>query len=1807
MKNSLKRILAALLVLCSVVSYTLPAASAAAQKVTYDFNQLGYYTSVPAVSNKSNPLISMIQGYTLSNGTVKKAMTQRYLDGEQNWTYEAASTGLCGSSSADEHLPSASSVRMLSAQSGLRIAMGKNQDDWIAFRFRSPGAGTYTMDLKFYSYKGAPTVAFYILEAEGEASAEHDTVLARQERIHNEMDPGNRVGKVNQDAGKNSSLNNTAYIGQYTFEAGKEYILVAETYAVAAVPEWYACFANVTFTKDGKEGTPLKGEPEVNYVRVLKNAVPASDGGYMGALVEIGGHDYFFLPLEGSRMAVYDLDDFTKTKNGDPLMTVNTGLYYPTNATVTDDGKVIVGGDSRKLFVFDTKTMTGRMTPDFRSAAGFEAESHIGSSFYNTEDKLIYFGTSYGGSIARYDMASRTFQKLADVVCREVQEMALGRKLDNSEVDDSGTVKGIVCHGGFAYALANSDRYHILVKYDLTQMKLVGALDVTKQISGGSNSWGLSVLGDRYVIAGATGVSGMALVDIATFSLVSQEMAVSSGMITNASTASDAWEGGMTGHASEVIDGKQYFFVNSSGMYSYELATGIIKRVGTGQGSLRTGAKSLVTLDRNKDGVEEQYLFTYAGGGQPRLYKPTQGNKISVNGLKVDMTEAGGSSINIGDSYDDVLYIGAWNNYNCVAYDTGAEAVKSRYVTGGQTDSQVSYVDENGQFHLVSGNYSACVVYEIDPDNKTGYDDDSNIIKPLISQMKQYEQKRIHTVEGGDGYVFAGTIPTSYVNGGGVGVYNRETGTEDFIRFKQTSVKGEKVVPNEELWDLSVTGLEYYDGLLYGVTTRSGGSGSSPVDGTSARIFVMDYKNMTIEATLDLRDYLTLVDADNDGMEDPILYIDGLTVDDQGRFWGTCADVLFCFTYNKTEKTFAVQEILNLNHSEYVTAAGSTMRARRVVLDPDNYQIFVSFHKNGLQQITLGQSNWTAAPGNISKGKITRTTLVDSGPETMALGANNNLYYADGTNLYMKPVNVKDSEWAQAQAVDQRITALGSITLEDAAAVTAARNAYEALPLRDKALVQELFTLQEAEAYLMNLQLGEIAPQVTGEDYQTLYEINQAYGEMTSRQKRYVKNYELLGDALFKAATLKQDEDLNQLQKDIYALEAESLEDTETVVELRRKFNAFPEDQSSVLDIEKLLAAEEKLACLWEESGRDIAGGTCGEGLGWVLSGRGDLTISGTGTVEKDPAGYAPWYTSSAFVKRVIIEDGVTGISDGAFDKCINLQEVFFYGTQAQKDSLTMGNSNEALLNARWHYGAKTFLLGSQTVRQCSCCNGYHYQDASVNVFADVSNTSWQISFAIYACQKGLMAGKGTDTYGRVKFDPNSPITREEFVQVLYNAEAKPAVTISNKFPDVSNTAWYKNAVLWANSRNIANGLGNGSFGVGKNITRQDLALMLYKYASLMGLDLTAEAGRIDVFADGDMVSGYAKTAMNWAVTRGVLSGKGSAGADISTFRLDPAGTATRAECAAMLKNFMTAYRINTDTLPICAHTGMLEVEAKPAGCTQPGNIAYWYCGQCDRYFSDPEWATQIRLEDTVLEATDHSWTAATCTAPRTCGACGETEGEALGHSLSFLETVAPTCTEEGYDLYGCGRCDYEEKQNFTPAEHSYVTMDLPSAALKAFDAGILDYAPYATSSYEDYDTEICQHCNRIDIEATRFRYTQREAAEIMLKYVNDLRAEVYGTHAYDMVLDDWCQSVAEERAVQLTTNYSHSGSQTPGENITSNLSIYEQFIAWKNSLGHYENMVNRTYTRFGYGYAACGDNGFNAAHGYGCQTFNWG
>ncbi len=184
-------------------------------------------------------------------------------------------------------------------------------------------------------------------------------------------------------------------------------------------------------------------------------------------------------------------------------------------------------------------------------------------------------------------------------------------------------------------------------------------------------------------------------------------------------------------------------------------------------------------------------------------------------------------------------------------------------------------------------------------------------------------------------------------------------------------------------------------------------------------------------------------------------------------------------------------------------------------------------------------------------------------------------------------------------------------------------------------------------------------------------------------------------------------------------------------------------------------------------------------------------------------------------------------------------------------------------------------------------------------IFADVAANSWQYPFAKYAYEKNIMKGKNTDAEGRVIFAPNDNLTRAEFAQVLYNAENKPSVEYSDRFHDVPKGQWYANAVLWAAANDIVSGYPNGNYGVSDPITREQLAMMLYKYAKLKGYDITTKAD-LTGFTDYQSISSWAVTPMEWAVGNSVMKGKKE--------KLDPTGKATRAECATMLTNFMNTF-----------------------------------------------------------------------------------------------------------------------------------------------------------------------------------------------------------------------------------------------------------------------------------------------------------
>lgn len=173
--------------------------------------------------------------------------------------------------------------------------------------------------------------------------------------------------------------------------------------------------------------------------------------------------------------------------------------------------------------------------------------------------------------------------------------------------------------------------------------------------------------------------------------------------------------------------------------------------------------------------------------------------------------------------------------------------------------------------------------------------------------------------------------------------------------------------------------------------------------------------------------------------------------------------------------------------------------------------------------------------------------------------------------------------------------------------------------------------------------------------------------------------------------------------------------------------------------------------------------------------------------------------------------------------------------------------------------------------------------------FADVSSNAWYAEYVTYVYNKGMM--KGTENGN---FEPNAKTTRGMIVTMLYRLDGKPNASNVN-FSDVQYEQWFSNAVAWASANGVVNGYSDGTFAPNGDITREQLAAILYRYAQAKGYDVSSK-GNVATFSDSNKISGWANDCMQWAVGCGLMNGDNGA--------LRSQGTATRAEVAAMLMRF---------------------------------------------------------------------------------------------------------------------------------------------------------------------------------------------------------------------------------------------------------------------------------------------------------------
>ena len=175
--------------------------------------------------------------------------------------------------------------------------------------------------------------------------------------------------------------------------------------------------------------------------------------------------------------------------------------------------------------------------------------------------------------------------------------------------------------------------------------------------------------------------------------------------------------------------------------------------------------------------------------------------------------------------------------------------------------------------------------------------------------------------------------------------------------------------------------------------------------------------------------------------------------------------------------------------------------------------------------------------------------------------------------------------------------------------------------------------------------------------------------------------------------------------------------------------------------------------------------------------------------------------------------------------------------------------------------------------------------EAAGTGYIDVPPNAWYADAADYCLENGLMVGSG----GR--FEPDAGLTRAQLVQILYNLAGQPATNWGVPFADTPQDAWYRPAVSWAVEQGVSSGSGGGNFAPENTATREQFAVMLWRYAG------QPETGRPSSFSDEKTISSYARQAVDWVSAEGLMAGLPDGG-------FHPQAVITRSQTAVVVARY---------------------------------------------------------------------------------------------------------------------------------------------------------------------------------------------------------------------------------------------------------------------------------------------------------------
>ena len=308
---------------------------------------------------------------------------------------------------------------------------------------------------------------------------------------------------------------------------------------------------------------------------------------------------------------------------------------------------------------------------------------------------------------------------------------------------------------------------------------------------------------------------------------------------------------------------------------------------------------------------------------------------------------------------------------------------------------------------------------------------------------------------------------------------------------------------------------------------------------------------------------------------------------------------------------------------------------------------------------------------------------------------------------------------------------------------------------------------------------------------------------------------------------------------------------------------------------------------------------------GWFTEASGGTQITAETTFSEDDTLYAHWSSnSSGYIpggsgsttyaitiegsdcgtvtsNRTSAASGVTVTLTVTPDEGYELDTLTV--TDRDGDTITLTNKGD---------GTYTFTMPASRVTVTATFQAVTDEPADTGLpFTDVAASAWYYDAVQYVYEQGMMNGTSAST-----FSPLMTTDRAMIVTILYRLEGEPAVTGTSAFSDVADGQWYTDAVIWAADNGIVTGYDTGAFGPSDTVTREQMAAILYRYASYKGYDVTASAD-LSGYADQAQISAYALTAMQWANAEGLITGT-------SDSALTPGGSATRAEAATILMRF---------------------------------------------------------------------------------------------------------------------------------------------------------------------------------------------------------------------------------------------------------------------------------------------------------------